>query len=111
MRPVECVAQSLYISAPELSQIAALAALSATDELEHYKSACQANRDFLMARLPELGLPLLSPTAQASSALELSLDYARTRVQFGKPIGDFQMIRAKLAELLPVAKAQLMTEL
>jgi isovaleryl-CoA dehydrogenase len=35
----------------------------------------------------------------AERALELSLDYARTRVQFGKPIGDFQMIRAKLADM------------
>ena len=32
-------------------------------------------------------------------ALELSLDYARTRLQFGKPIADFQMIRAKLADM------------
>lgn len=31
--------------------------------------------------------------------LELSLDYARTRVQFGKPIGEFQLIQAKLAEM------------
>lgn len=35
----------------------------------------------------------------AERALELSLDYARSRVQFGKPIGDFQMIRAKLADM------------
>jgi len=35
----------------------------------------------------------------AERALELSLDYARTRVQFGKPIADFQMIRAKLADM------------
>ncbi|MFN7123761.1 MAG: acyl-CoA dehydrogenase family protein [Hydrogenophaga sp.] len=35
----------------------------------------------------------------AERALELSLDYARTRVQFGKPIGDFQMIRSKLADM------------
>jgi len=35
----------------------------------------------------------------AERALELSLDYARTRVQFGKPIGDFQMVRAKLADM------------
>ncbi|MFN7011889.1 MAG: pyridoxal phosphate-dependent aminotransferase [Allorhizobium sp.] len=61
VRPLECLAQSLYISAPELSQIAAIAALDAGDELEHYKASCRRNRDFLMTRLPELGLPLLSP--------------------------------------------------
>ena len=35
----------------------------------------------------------------AERALELSLDYARTRHQFGKPISDFQMVRAKLADM------------
>ena len=31
--------------------------------------------------------------------LTLSVDYARNRVQFGKPIGEFQLIQAKLAEM------------
>jgi acyl-CoA dehydrogenase len=31
--------------------------------------------------------------------LELSLDYARTRVQFGRPIGEFQLIQLKLATM------------
>jgi acyl-CoA dehydrogenase len=31
--------------------------------------------------------------------LGLSLDYARTRVQFGKPIGEFQLIQLKLAKM------------
>ncbi len=31
--------------------------------------------------------------------LALSLDYARTRVQFGKPIGEFQLIQLKLAQM------------
>ena len=35
----------------------------------------------------------------AERALALSLDYARTRTQFGRPISDFQMIRAKLADM------------
>jgi hypothetical protein len=32
-------------------------------------------------------------------SLALSLDYARTRVQFGKPIGEFQLIQLKLAKM------------
>jgi isovaleryl-CoA dehydrogenase len=35
----------------------------------------------------------------AERALQLSLEFARTREQFGKPIGSFQMIQAKLAEM------------
>jgi alkylation response protein AidB-like acyl-CoA dehydrogenase len=31
--------------------------------------------------------------------LALSVDYARTRIQFGKPIGDFQLIQLKLARM------------
>jgi alkylation response protein AidB-like acyl-CoA dehydrogenase len=34
-----------------------------------------------------------------SQCLELSLDYARTRVQFGRPIGEFQLIQLKLARM------------
>ena len=35
----------------------------------------------------------------AERALELSLEYAQTRVQFGRKIGEFQMIQAKLADM------------
>jgi aspartate/methionine/tyrosine aminotransferase len=61
VRPVERIAQSLYISAPELSQIAAEAALGAEAELNVYRDAYRANRDFLVTRLPELGFTIASP--------------------------------------------------
>lgn len=35
----------------------------------------------------------------AERAFDLALDYAKTRQQFGKPISQFQMIQAKLAEM------------
>ncbi|SMF04585.1 isovaleryl-CoA dehydrogenase [Tistlia consotensis] len=35
----------------------------------------------------------------AERALELSIDYAMTRKQFGKPIGSFQMVQSMLAEM------------
>lgn len=35
----------------------------------------------------------------AERALELSIEYAQTRQQFGKPIGSFQMVQSMLAEM------------
>jgi isovaleryl-CoA dehydrogenase len=35
----------------------------------------------------------------AERALQLSVDYARSRRQFGRPIADFEMIQAKLADM------------
>lgn len=61
VRTIERVAQSLYISPPELSQIAATAALNATAELDLYRASYARNRDFLMRRLPEIGLSIASP--------------------------------------------------
>nr|WP_314094551.1 aminotransferase class I/II-fold pyridoxal phosphate-dependent enzyme [uncultured Shinella sp.] len=61
VRPVERIAQSLYISAPELSQIAAEAALGAETELNVYRDAYRVNRDFLVKRLPEIGFSIASP--------------------------------------------------
>jgi aspartate/methionine/tyrosine aminotransferase len=61
VRPVERIAQSLYISPPELSQIAAIEAFKATEELEAVKSRYAWNRELLMQRLPELGFPLAAP--------------------------------------------------
>jgi len=43
-----------------------------------------------------LGLPYIGA---AQRCLDLSLDYAATRKQFGKPIGSFQMIQSMLAEM------------
>ncbi|MGR8920679.1 MAG: acyl-CoA dehydrogenase family protein [Gammaproteobacteria bacterium] len=35
----------------------------------------------------------------AERALELSIEYAKTREQFGRPIADFQMIQSKIADM------------
>lgn len=61
VRPVERIQQSLYISAPELSQIAAVEAFSATAELEAVKERYAQNRAFLLDSLPALGFRLAAP--------------------------------------------------
>lgn len=61
VRPVERIAQSLYISPPEISQVAAIEAFGATEELEAVKARYAWNRELLLARLPELGFSLAAP--------------------------------------------------
>ena len=61
VRPVERLAQSLYICAPELSQIAAAQAFDGVRELEAIRQGYRANRDLLIERLPKLNIPFASP--------------------------------------------------
>jgi len=60
-RQVERIAQSLYISPPAISQIAAIEAFSATEALERVKDRYRENRALLMRRLPELGFRIAAP--------------------------------------------------
>jgi len=55
VRPVERIAQNLYISAPDISQRAAVAAFDATAELEAVKAGYAASRRLLLDRLPAIG--------------------------------------------------------
>jgi aspartate/methionine/tyrosine aminotransferase len=61
VRPVERLAQSLFISVPWLSQVAGEAAFSATDELELIKAGYARNRAILLQELPRIGLPDFLP--------------------------------------------------
>lgn len=61
VRPIECLAQNLFISPPLLSQVAALAAFEADEELEGYKRAYARNRAILMSELPALGFREVLP--------------------------------------------------
>lgn len=61
LRPIERLAQSLYISPPELSQIAATTVLECCDELEKVKAGYAANRNLLLKGLPEIGFDKLLP--------------------------------------------------
>lgn len=61
VRPMERLAQSLYISVPTISQIAAIAAFDATEELEANKAVYARNREALLAELPSLGFTDVLP--------------------------------------------------
>ncbi|WP_127524156.1 aminotransferase class I/II-fold pyridoxal phosphate-dependent enzyme [Mesorhizobium sp. Z1-4] len=61
VRRVECLQQSLYISAPALSQVAAVEAFAANVELEKVKARYRANRALLVKGLPELGFRIEAP--------------------------------------------------
>lgn len=61
VRPVETLAQNLAISPPSLSQHAAVAAFTATAELDGHVRRYRRNRDILLAELPGLGWDRLAP--------------------------------------------------
>ena len=73
LRPVECLAQTLYISPPTLSQIAAEAAFECTAELDAIVAGYARNRALLLAELPKAGFHRLAP---ADGAFYLYADVA-----------------------------------
>ena len=61
VRPVECLAQNFFISAPHIAQVAAEAALDCTAELQANVARYRATRDLLLAELPGAGFAQLTP--------------------------------------------------
>ncbi|HAT85906.1 pyridoxal phosphate-dependent aminotransferase [Cohaesibacter gelatinilyticus] len=104
LRSVECLGQSLYISAPMLSQVAAIAAFDATDELDIIKAGYARNRDLLMAELPKIGLGNFMPMDGAfyvycdiGNLTNDSMDFAKRSLEEAKvaitPGADFDVDR------------------
>jgi len=73
VRAVEVLAQNLFISAPTLPQLAALAAFDARAELDANVARYRANRDLLLAELPKAGFDRFAP---ADGAFYLYADVA-----------------------------------
>jgi len=73
-RPVERLAQNLFISAPKLSQVAAIAALDAKEELENVRAVYGRNRALLLKELPKAGMDSFLP---ADGAFYLYADVGR----------------------------------
>jgi aspartate/methionine/tyrosine aminotransferase len=90
VRPIERLAQNLYISPPAVAQVAALGAFAGRDELEANKQVYAQNRALLLAELPKAGLTRILP---ADGAFYLYVDISG----FG---GDsIAFTRAMLAEI------------
>jgi aspartate/methionine/tyrosine aminotransferase len=71
VRPIERLAQNLYISPPAIAQVAALGAFDGTDELAANKAVYAENRALLLRELPKAGLARIVP---ADGAFYLYVD-------------------------------------
>jgi aspartate/methionine/tyrosine aminotransferase len=74
LRPVECLAQNLFISPPTLSQHAALVVFDCTEELDANVARYRRNREILLDELPAAGFDRLAP---ADGAFYLYADVSR----------------------------------
>jgi aspartate/methionine/tyrosine aminotransferase len=71
VRPIERLAQNLYISPPAVAQVAALGAFDGMEELEANRRVYAENRELLLAELPKMGLDRIAP---ADGAFYLYVD-------------------------------------
>lgn len=74
VRPVECLAQNMFISAPHMSQLVAEAAMDCRAELEANKAGYARSRAALLAGLPASGF---TDIAAADGAFYLWCDVSR----------------------------------
>ncbi len=74
VRTVERLAQNFYISPTAVSQVGALAAFDAVEELEANRAVYAANRALLLEELPRAGFAKLAP---ADGAFYLYADVSR----------------------------------
>lgn len=61
VRRIERLVQNLFICAPHASQVAALAAMDATEELEENLAVYRRNRALLLEGLPQVGFGRIAP--------------------------------------------------
>ncbi|MDO5620496.1 MAG: aminotransferase class I/II-fold pyridoxal phosphate-dependent enzyme [Paracoccus sp. (in: a-proteobacteria)] len=84
VRTVERIAQNMFICPPHASQVAALAALGAEDEMNQNLAAYAENRRMMLERLPGMGFDRIAPPdgafyiyADVSALTDDSLSFAR----------------------------------
>lgn len=74
LRPIECLAQNLFISPPTLPQIAASAVFDCRAELDANVRRYAENRELLLRQLPQAGFDRLAP---ADGAFYIYADVSR----------------------------------
>ena len=88
IRQFERLAQNMFICAPHISQIAALGALDASDELNLNLKTYEANRTILIEELPKLGLKNFAPPDGAFYFYIDVSEYTNDSVNFAKSVLD-----------------------
>ena len=88
IRQFERLAQNMFICAPHISQIAALGALGAYDELNLNLKTYETNRTMLIEELPKLGLKNFAPPDGAFYFYIDVSDYTDDSVKFAESILD-----------------------
>jgi aspartate/methionine/tyrosine aminotransferase len=104
VRPVQKIAQNVFISAPSISQYAAIHAFDGEDELEHMRMTYRERRDFMLARLKDIGFRIpVDPEGafyiyagiekwglDSMDFVERALREARTAITPGYDFGSFR---------------------
>ena len=88
IRQFERLAQNMFICAPHISQIAALGALNAYEELDQNLKTYKTNRAMLIKELPKLGFKNFAPPDGAFYFYINVSDYTENSVNFANDILD-----------------------
>ena len=85
---VDCLQQNVFICAPEISQIAALAAFEGREEMETVKEGYERNRELVLDRLAKLGLSRVHPIDGAFYAYAETADIGQDSETLARRILD-----------------------
>ena len=86
IRTVERLAQNMFICAPHVAQVAALAALEAIDEMEENRAVYAENRRLMMEGLPKAGFSKIAPPDGAFYVYADVSDLTQDSLAFAKQV-------------------------
>jgi len=88
IRQVERLAQNLFICPPHVSQVTALSAIDAKEELQQNVNVYKKNREILMEELPKMGFKKFSPPDGAFYIYVDVSEFTKDSLKFTKEILD-----------------------